>query len=81
MAKKKKLRVVSVNPTVLSTRPAPHQVVEVTLRFEVEDENEYEGVGLLIEWINGTFDNGDYSEDVGYPPGLGQPMVVTVIER
>jgi hypothetical protein len=61
-------------------RPAPERMVEVTLLFEVKDENEYQGPGMLIEWINGTFDNGDYDEEMGYPPGLGQPMVTDLKE-
>lgn len=79
--KKQKLRVVSTNPAVLSANPAPQKELVVTLLFEVDDPKVYEGADLLSAWINGTFDNADFSEDVGFPPGLGQPMVVGVEER
>jgi len=79
--KKNKLRVVSKSPAVVSTEPAPQRSIEVTLTFEVDDESVYDGPGMLVEWLNGTFDNGDYSEDVGYPTGLGMPMVTDIEEK
>lgn len=83
MAKKKnkKLRVVSISPPVLSTDPPPQTFIEVTLRFEVNDNDAYEGPGMLAEWLNGTLDNGDYSEEMGYPTGVGMPMVIGIEEK
>lgn len=56
----------------------------VTLRFDqIDDTDEIDG-NAFSSWIDGTFDNADYSEDVGFPSAVLEecrPWVESITKR